>query len=283
MDTLLVTTFSVLRNHFFDSKGRPIRFKLREKKNTQDDPFDEYISNLLDKELKKQGAHCQKAPGPLISPDMVVYKQMEEKIVIFGIEVKKLERYVKNGPVARRTGLDYNSTPPCGTVNIYNSNDKEMPIKCFYLFACLEMDRLDNNYVSAMCLCDGSILNDDYDLYKEITGTREKSIGIGTYGDGANRDRPMLIFANPLGCTLLDHKITLISGLDLQENNGNIGLKWRFIRKDISGNERVFYTYLSKDDIDESAGVSDVFEPFPRPQKREVKTQGRGRFRLLLS
>ena len=34
-------------------------------------------------------------------------------------------------------------------------------------------------------------LNQDFDLYLAIVGAREKQIGLGTYGDGVNRQRPM--------------------------------------------------------------------------------------------
>ena len=43
-----------------------------------------------------------------------------------------------------------------------------------------------------------------------LAGERTKEIGLGTYGDGANRNRPMVIFANPLGSDVLDRKITLV-------------------------------------------------------------------------
>lgn len=44
---------------------------------------------------------------------------------IIGVEVKKLERGL-NGQIARSTGLDYNSTPPCGQVRIYTEHNEEI-------------------------------------------------------------------------------------------------------------------------------------------------------------
>lgn len=290
MNNLAAKAFIILRNLFFDNDGNPILFELREKRNTQDDPFDEYIAAALDERLQNVGARCQKSSGPLISPDMAVYQQgidvqnhsiTNNPDAIIGIEVKKLERNI-NGSIARPTGMDYNSTPPCGKVRIYTIDDNPLEVKGFYLFACLETNTVGKSYVSAMCLCDGSILNDDFDLYMQITGSREKGIGLGTYGDGANRNRPMLIFSNPLGSRLLDHKITLISGLDLGGGTSNIELAWRFIRKDVNGEFHTFYTYLDKRDVPKGHLTEDVYEPFPTPHNRVSETQGRGKFRLMV-
>lgn len=289
MKNLAAQVFIVLRDMFFDKAGSPRKFDLREKRNTQDDPFDEYIAASLDEKLKDLGVRCQRSSGPLISPDMAVYTDagdiyfenaFNNPDAIIGIEVKKLERGT-NGAVARPTGMDYNSTPPCGKIRIYSSEDKPMEVKGYYLFACLEQDNSGQYFVSAMTLCDGSILNDDFDLYMQITGSREKGINIGTYGDGANRNRPMLIFSNPLGSDLLDHKISLISGVDLGEKLGGIRLSWRFIRKDIQGTDHVFFTYLDERDLPDGHVVIDVQEPFPTPRNRVSETQGRGKFRLL--
>ena len=289
MGNLALKTFSILRDMFFDESGKPIYFTLREKRNTQDDPFDEYLATELDRRLQNCGARCQKSSGPLISPDMVVYSQEiaanpvqieNNPKKLIGIEVKKLERGA-NSKIARSTGLDFNSTPPCGTIRIYSSDDSPLLIKGFYLFACLETTADGRFFVSAMTLCDGSILNDDFDLYNQITGSREKGINLGTYGDGANRNRPMLIFSNPLGADILDHKITLISGLDLSDELCNIKLAWKFLRKDTSDIDHLFYTYMDSRDLADDHTVSTVRDPFPTPRNRVSETQGRGKFRLL--
>lgn len=288
MKNLALKTFNVLRNCFFDEMGNPKRFHLRDKLNTQDDPFDEYICNTLNQNLEMYNAYCQKSSGPLISPDMVVYKKNidlhnpdieNNPDEIIGIEVKKLERKA-NGKISRITGLDYNSTPPCGKIRIFTCDDNPLIIKGFYLFACLES--IDNSsFVSAMTLCDGSILNDDFNLYMQITGSREKKINLGTYGDGANRNRPMLIFSNPLGSPLLDSKITLISKLDLLGQLGNIGLVWNFSRKSTSGEEHIFHVYQDKRDISPDHKPTKISEPFLMPHKRVMETQERGHFKLM--
>lgn len=290
MENLALKTFTILRDLFFDAEAKPIKFALREKRNTQDDPFDEYIANTLDAKLPSLGARCQKSSGPLISPDMAVYRVGVDLLnghvennpnEVIGIEVKKLERGA-NGKIARATGMDYNSTPPCGRVKIFREDDQELIIKGFYLFACLETDDAGLYFVSAMSLCDGSILNDDFDLYLQITGSREKGIGLGTYGDGANRNRPMLIFSNPLGAEILDKKITLISGLDLAEELGNIKLAWRFIREGTDTEKHAFQVYMDERDLPGEYTASDITDPFPTPRNRVSETQGRGKFRLIV-
>jgi hypothetical protein len=51
------------------------RFK---KSNTQDDPLDEYISSILSRNLSD--AICYKESGPLISPDLVMYRPSQSII-----------------------------------------------------------------------------------------------------------------------------------------------------------------------------------------------------------
>jgi len=121
---LTIEAFTILREHFFDHGGTPRPFPLREKRNTQDNPLDEYICDVLGKHL--QDGQCVPSPGPLISPDLVLLRPgrcngvprtalRDDLTRIAGIEIKKLER-TKSGSVARRSGLDYNTTPPCGTI-----------------------------------------------------------------------------------------------------------------------------------------------------------------------
>src|SRR5579863_7847859 len=128
---LTVDTFLILRNAFFNADGSPKAFSLRDKKNTQDDTLDVHIATLLSQHLTD--AVCQRAPGPLINPDMVIYREgrcnqasreslKEDTSSIIAIEVKKLERSA-SGQIARSTGLDYNTTPPCGTIRIYDADD----------------------------------------------------------------------------------------------------------------------------------------------------------------
>jgi hypothetical protein len=189
---LTLAAFTILREHFFGQNGVPKPFPLREKRNTQDNPLDEYICGVLRSHL--QDSECVPAPGPLINPDLVLLRPercngvsrtalRDDLTRIVGIEVKKLER-TKSGSVARQSGLDYNTTPPCGTIRVYDANDNPLDIRGFYLFVCQEQEPgAENTYkLSALALCDGNVLNEDFDLYLSAVGQREKEIGLGTYG-----------------------------------------------------------------------------------------------------
>lgn len=287
---LTVQVFKALRETFFSKSFAPIPFRLRPKRNTQDDPFDEYVVKVIDRELVD--ASCIKAPGPLINPDMVIvekesFRSIEKKrltdlSMLFGLEVKKLERG-KSGSVARSTGLDYNTTPPCGTIRVYGHSGKPLDIRGFYLFVCLEESTAspDETVVSGLVVCDGDVLNADFDYYLSVVGRREKRIGLGTYKDGADRLRPMVIFSNPLGATVLDRAATLIHS-DSSLEHGDKNLQKVFIlRRTVSGNRyRDFQCYRIKEDVPDKNRVKLIVDPFPSPKKRVKTTQARGRFIL---
>ena len=287
---LTVEAFTILREHFFDQNRVPRTFPLREKRNTQDNPLDEYICGVLRSHL--QDSECVPAPGPLINPDLVLLRPERCNAVsraalrddltrIVGIEVKKLER-TKSGSVARQSGLDYNTTPPCGTIRVYDANDNPLDIRGFYLFVCQEqVPDAENAYkLSALALCDGNVLNEDFDLYLSAVGQREKEIGLGTYGNGADRHRPMFIFANPLGRPELDNSATLIHpDATLAESETALRMAYRLIRTAKNG-ERVFYCCRLAADIETGHPITDLKNPFPIPLSRSTLTQSRGRFRL---
>ncbi len=288
---LAIEIFLLLRDNFFDSKGKPVSFPLRDKRNTQDDPLDEHICEILETGLHKE-ITCTKAPGPLITPDLVVlrpdvcksstFQQLRDDVTkIVAIEVKKLER-AKSGAIARYSGLDYNTTPPCGTVRIYDSASRPLDVRCFYLFICQEPDLDKRGYfkLTATALCDGNLLNQDFDFYLSIVGERTKKIGLGTYEDGFNRQRPMLVFANPLGAKAMDLQVTLVHfDGNLHKHYKNISLS-NILRRSVSEDKySEFFCYRSKKDISEDWTVSTLIDPFPVP-KRTVKTQPRGRFKL---
>jgi hypothetical protein len=282
---LVVDVFLLLRDSFFGASMQPAPFELRQKRNTQDDPLDEYISRLLEAGLKD--AACRKAPGPLITPDLVVYRpvlcdgQPRETLVtdttrILGLEVKKLERTASGG-IARSTGLDYNTTPPCGTVQVYAADDSPLRVRGYYLFVAQEAAPEGKFILSAMALCDGDILNADFDLYLSIVSQREKQLGLGTYGDGVNRQRPMLIFANPLGARDLDQTATLVTASAADDR---IRLVYRVVRTTTSGDLSHFYAFRKATDVPSGWQVQTLTDPFPQPKNRVVQTQSRGRFRL---
>lgn len=287
---LTLEAFTILHEHFFDEKGAPKPFPLREKRNTQDNPLDEYICGVLRNHL--QDSECVPSPGPLISPDLVLLRPdrcnrvpraalRDDLTRIVGIEVKKLER-MKSGSVARQSGLDYNTTPPCGTIRVYDVNDNPLDIRGFYLFVCQEQEPgAENTYtLSALAFCDGNVLNEDFDLYLSAIGQREKEIDLGTYGNGVNRNRPMFIFANPLGVSDLDNAITLIhTDSTLAESEDALQMAYRLIRT-AKDRERIFYCYRMAADVGINHFITDLKDPFSIPSSRSTRTQSRGRFRL---
>ena len=64
---LAAEAFVCLRNAFFDQRGSPEAYRLRDKRNTQDDPLDEQIHKLVSGRLPA-GTNCIKAPGRLSLP-----------------------------------------------------------------------------------------------------------------------------------------------------------------------------------------------------------------------
>ena len=282
---LTVAAFRVLRNAFFDNAGTPKPFDLRDKRNTQDDPLDEHIHQLLRDGLP--GITCVKAPGALTTPDMVLLRpelcqhapkqQLREDLgLILAVEVKKVERKRR---VARATGMDYNTTPPCGVVRVYDSASHALDLRGFYLFVCMEGTKDSQYRLTALCLCDGNALNRDFDLYLQITGQRQKRIGLGTYGDGADRERPMLIFANPLGVRQLDKQpILLHPSATLEQHAAGLTLVYELTR---TGGEHKydFFCYRDPRDISPGHTLTRLENPFLVP-KRTRETQPRGKFIL---
>jgi hypothetical protein len=286
---LAAAAFVVLRRTFFDERGGPVRFELRPKRNTQDDPFDEYVELMLRRGL--MDASCIKATGPLITPDMVLYRP--EKCVgiprdalrsdltrVVGIEVKKLER-TPGGGVARASGMDYNTTPPCGTVRVYDATNTVLPVRGFYLFVCLEQSDGGASQVTAMLLTDGNLLNADFKLYCAIVGERTKRINLGTYGDGADRVRPMLLFANPLGCTEFNRHPTFLHPCDNLQAQFDVLRRIGVVRRTLAqgGEPSAFHAYRYHSDVPDGAEPFDLLDPFPMPARKE-QTAGRGRFLL---
>lgn len=276
--------FVALQQRFFDDQGRPVPFMLPKRISPQDDPLDLVVHRLLSAEL--QDLRVLRAPGPLVSPDLVISRRGEapELLVggevdsterILGLEVKKLQR-TKSGGVARASGLDYNSTPPCDRIIVWAASGQEVIIPGMYLFVCAEpVDQSSMARVTAMALCDGALLNTDFEYYRSVVGEREKTVGVGSYGDGADRNRPMVIFANPLGFPLLDYAATLVhKSKDLESANPQLRLVGEIIRSSPSG-ARKFYCYRHQE-----LATTEVFhavDPFPAPS-RSVKTVKRGSF-----
>ena len=291
MTDLTAAAFLVLRNAFFQAGLSVAPYSLKDKRNTQDDPLDTHICQVFTDKLAKD-TYCFKASGPLITPDLVLLRpeqcEGQERAAlradpsrIVAIEVKKLERQ-KGGAVARASGMDYNTTPPCGTVRVYDRFSRPLEIKGFYLFVCQEAvkNRPGHYQLTALVLCDGDLLNADFEFYSAIVGERTKKTGLGTYKDGADRERPMLLFANPLGTPILDRQATLVhSREDLEQDFPELR-RIGTIRRTVPGlAPRAFQCYRLRADAPADFVPFDVTDPFPKP-KRTEKTQARGRFGL---
>jgi hypothetical protein len=289
MPDIVTTAFLTLRNRFFDSSGQPVPFDLRDKRNTQDDPLDEMLATVALAGLV--GIRCEQASGPLITPDMVLYRPdachdvaadslTDALDSIVGLEIKKLER-TKQGTVARTSGLDYNTTPPCGRVRVYDRDGAHLDIRGFYLFVCVEPAGDGQVAITALTLVDGNLLNADFELYLSIVGQRVKRIGLGTYGDGADRARPMLIFANPLRISELTRGACLIHPAD-DLATGLPALRRVFLvnRSLPEGGARAFFGYRSAADAIGVTSPVVLDDPFPTPARRSERTSPRGRFRL---
>lgn len=283
MADLPTTAFLRLRQRFFGDDGTPIPFRLRDKRNTQDDPLDEFLA--LDVLAHLADVTCIRAPGPLITPDFVLYRsnaqvsRADDLSQIVGIEVKKIER-TEGGTVARATGLDFNTTPPCGTIRVYDAATEPLDIRGFYLFVCLEhLPQVSNHaIVSALAVVDGNVLNDDFELYLSITGERTKRIELGTYSDGVDRARPMLIFANPLGVPEFSRGATLIHADDtLAASADELELAFILKRSVPGGDYNTYHCYRRRRSMDDP--VRELVDPFPTP-RRDTRTRQRGRFRL---
>lgn len=287
MRDIPTTAFLSLRKRFFDANGEPVSFQLRPKANTQDDPFDEFLANVALTGI--DGIKCVKASGPLITPDLALFRPSLcqgtkpddlrddiSKLVAF--EVKKLER-TPSGAVARASGLDYNTTPPCGRVRIYDNAGTTLDVRGFYIFVCLEPAK-QGVMVTALSIVDGNVLNTDFDFYLSIVGEREKKIELGSYGDGADRARPMLIFSNPLGVSQFSRGACLIHPSDDLEINTASELKQVHVLKRTvkSANPAEFFVYRTKDDAKGSV-ITTLTDPMPTPT-RDTKTRPRGRFKL---
>ena len=286
---LAVEVYLSLREIFFDDELNPKTFLLRPKKNTQDDPFDEYVHQELTRRI--QTCSCYKSDGPLKSPDLVICRDdicqsssfdTKDSRAILAIEVKKLN--VGDNGIGRTTGLDYNSTPPCGIVRIYDGDGKTIDIRCYYLFVGLgDVDASQNECeVRYLALCDGDVLNEDFDLYLSATGQRSKSIGLGTYGDGLNRERPMFVFSNPLGSPSIRSSTPALIGKTELGADERIISHLRLERTTLNGDFRHFDVFGMEADVQEGYEIHDRIEKdsFPVPKKRSTSTQVRGKFTL---
>ena len=137
-----------------------------------------------------------------------------------------------------------------------------------------------DNWLYILALVDGDLLNADFNLYLQTVGERQKTIGLGTYGDGADRRRPMLIFANPLGATELDRHVNLIHRSPLLDSETEDLRKVYEIRRTAkAGLAEAFSCYRFYGDTPDHTQCELLVDPFPTPE-REQRTRPRGKFVL---
>ena len=104
--------------------------------------------------------------------------------------------------------------------------------------------------------------------------------GMGTYGDGADRARPMLIFANPLGVPEFYRTPVMIHpDADLSRTTPATRLVHRLRRSVPGGRARDFFCCRWRSDVPAGWTVTDLMDPFPTPL-RDERTRRRGRFKL---
>lgn len=80
---LPAAAFKALAESLFDEEGNPVPFTLRGKGETQDDPFDEHIADILEKTLPSE-LRVLRAGKPLVSPDIVLARPEEYQLLARG-------------------------------------------------------------------------------------------------------------------------------------------------------------------------------------------------------
>lgn len=273
--------FHALRRTLWNARGVATPFHLDLKGSTQDDPFDSFVWQLL---AREQHGSVIRAPGPLISPDMVALAPGAELVagrridtsVAAGIEVKKLERLD-----SRVSGLDFSSTPPCGTIKVYDGDNHAVMLPGFYILAVVSPVSGRSFRVSTLCLVDGNALNTDTALYDAAISPRRKQLALGSFADGINRLRPMFVFPNPLSWSWLREKMALIHRRDDLAGNGLVRAGEITRSAGRRRDDQRLYCYLDERDARRIGQAPDAFsitDPFLVPRKRVETTSQRGRF-----
>jgi hypothetical protein len=280
---LSADVFVALREVFFDPAGVAAEYELPDKEYVQGDPFDTYVTSKLQEKLPA-GVECQGSTKPLTSPDIVVARPLScdgaqrtllrsDLARIVGVEVKKFGADDKGV----RDSVDFNSTPPCGTIRVYDKKGISLEIPGFYLF--VTQEKLGNHRyrLVRMVMMDGNVLNSDFRFYMSIAGPRTKAIGVGSYKDGIDRQRPMVVFPNPLTVEAFYKKPTLVTRnreLAGYSSLSPVGV----LERTVSETEKMeFSCYRIGSDIIPEDEVFKLTDPFSRPNSTEA-TRGRGKF-----
>ncbi len=130
-------------------------------------------------------------------------------------------------------------------------------------------------------MCAGSVLDASDHEYLQATGERTKRIGLGSYGDGMDRVRPMYVYPNPLSAPGFSTEATLIAERhDLTNEYAQLTRLGRIDRTLARVEETLVFSYYGLASAERMPSSSDLVDPFQRVEKRVETTSTRGRFRL---
>jgi hypothetical protein len=154
------------------------------------------------------------------------------------VEPNAIEGYELKSARSRSAGVQYNSTPPCGTMPHGSGT-----IPCFYVFADYQVPRgQGHGYLQDLVIVDGDYINNDYSIVLQH-GTHYTR-DFGSYGDGRIRHRRMYHFPNPMKD--LPAGVYLVSKIvGGQAQFPNIALVQSVTRKDKQGVDHTFCLYTN--------------------------------------
>jgi hypothetical protein len=232
-----------------DKNGIPVDLRDYSRTGTvQDDPFDDWVAQMLSANTSLNVHHA----GKLTSPDIVVFN--DERSVFAGLEVKKLDAN-KNGKDPRGLTLDYNSTVPCGSIEIKIKQEIRM-IDCYYFFALIF-----DGEIRTSVLCHGDYLNNDFQLHKESKTSNISTYNYGSFGEASVRHRKMYTFPNPLNSNLPifanHHSLIVPSGDTTEVKDGKYQSISVHHRDLITKNDATFKCYSTNPNM--PSVVNDVF------------------------
>jgi hypothetical protein len=280
---LSVEAFLALRATFLDDARAPIPYTRPPKGGTQADPLDTLITDELTGALAC--VSCRKS-GNNTSPDIALFRgslcngvpasALEDACDrIIAMEVKKLERRT-SGKIARDTGGDYNSTPPCGKVRIYDRKRRPLDVRGFYLFVDETLGAGGKQYlINTIILCDGNALNEDFEFYKQFLTPVKKDAAQGSYGEGNIRRRRMAIFPNPLSCAAFMGHATLVHRADDLAVRDRRLVKTHTLRRTRADKSIAeFSCYRMRADVPPGTKVEVLTDPFAKVKNPRAGTRG---------
>ena len=218
----------------------------------QDDPFDEWFCELLEKSLPEfEIIHS----GPLTTPDVIIRDRTTKEII--GIEVKKVEENKKRRD-SRGLTLDYNSCIPCGQMQIKICGQVSR-IKTFYFFGLISYG---NSHLVSSCLVDGDFLNYDFDLHLQGKYLNTSQYKHGPYGEGSVRGRSMYLYPNPMNVDIQTfygkHSFVIKDEFIYQIDHPELFPTAKIIRTDIK-NHDYSYTQFCDTAAKEVITITDIF------------------------